>query len=62
MNLRHPLARLFAAMSMIVAIAATTVTVALTDQVVDQNINTTAITSPAMPESVVAVQAEPEVS
>ena len=62
MKMKHPLARLFAPISMIVAIAATTVTVAVTDQVVDHNVNTTAITSPDMPESLVAMGAGPEVS
>lgn len=62
MKLKHPLAKLFAPISVIVAIAATSVTVALADQDVDQNANTTAVISPGMLDSVVAVQADPEVS
>ena len=61
MKLKHPLARLFAPISMIVAIAATSVAVALADQDVDQNANTTAVISPDMLDSVVAVQADSEV-
>jgi len=60
MKLKHPLARLFAPISMIVAIAATSVAVALADQDGDQNATTTAKTSPDMLETVAAVQTVPD--
>jgi len=62
MKLKHPLAKLFAPISVIVAIAATSVTVALADQDVDQNANTAAVFSSGKLDSAVAVQADPDVS
>jgi hypothetical protein len=62
MKLKHPLATLFVPISMIVAIAASSVTVALTYEDVDRTAITTTVSSADIPESVAAVQPGPEVS